>query len=321
MSRETKNFDNSVNVGGLAEHGSSIIANLELAGQTGYSLKPGMLDAATPLVLPPAVIYVTQTPHMWDIYEDDQALARVVKSMFETHAKSVTGIDIGYTLESAEQPVGLDGQQMSAPTVSKRNAVNPNFTWGEVTGNLIYRVIQTWLWDVCDPDTQISMARLDVGDLIPFTMSAYALSFIALQFDQTMDYNRLLGAIYITNVYPQGTNEYGLKREIGQASTQDRSISFNGLAIENSYIYGLGKRIGKLLAYRDGYASAVTDPYSASQDVTDGAGIGLNSSLLGAGAMGGGIADETNGAEATGLKLSDQPGAAFQGKSPAGDAV
>lgn len=258
------NFDNSQNVFTDIQHGASIISNLEVGGQLGYGIKAGALDAATPLVLPPAVIYVTQTPHMWDVYAEDEVLSRVVKSMFETHAKSVTGIDIGYTLEMGQQPVGHDGQQMDAPTVSKRNAVNPNFTFGEVTGNLVFRVIQTWLWDISDPDTQISMARLETDKLMPFTMSAYALSFIALQFDQTMDYNRLLGAIYITNVMPTATNEFGIKREIGQAAVQDRSISFTGLAIENGYIYNLGKKIAELLAYRSGYVSAMSDPYAAS---------------------------------------------------------
>lgn len=312
MASSLSNFNDAQNLFGEGSNGASIISNLEVGGQNGYSIKAGALDAATPLVLPPAVIYVTQTPHMWDINDTDHVLARVVKSMFETHAKSVTGIDIGYTLESGQQPVGQDGQQMDAPTVSKRNAVQPNFTFGEVTGNLVFRVIQTWLWDISDPDTQISMARLQTSQLMPFTMSAYALSFIALQFDQTMDFNRLLGAIYITNVYPTATNEFGIKREIGQAAVQDRSISFTGLGIENGYIYKLGKRIAELLAYRTGYASAVADPYSANAAGANGADFGMNSTIAAVGDDG--IAAEspaskTGLAGKTGSTFTDKPSA------------
>ena len=65
------NFMNAANLG--LYNGSSFISNMEAAGQLGVGIKPGALDAATPLVVPPAVIYVTQIPHMWTIYEDDIA--------------------------------------------------------------------------------------------------------------------------------------------------------------------------------------------------------------------------------------------------------
>ena len=214
------------------------------------------------------------------------------------HAKSVTGIDIGYTLEMGQQPVGHDGQQMDAPTVSKRNAVQPNFTFGEVTGNLVFRVIQTWLWDISDPDTQISMARLETDKLMPFTMSAYPLSFIALQFDQTYTANRLLGAIYITNVYPQGTGDFGLKREPGNAAVQDRPITYTGLAIENESIFALGKAIAADLGlhYKENYYNP-GDPYSDGNDMSrlSSARINPTGNPYGARNMSG-IIDETSAA-------------------------
>lgn len=263
MARHANNFDNAGSLG--LGNGSGLISNLEVAGQLGYGIKAGALDGATPLVLPPAVIYVTHTPEMWEVRDTDKALARVMKSMFETHAKSVTGIDIGYTLESGQQPVGHDGQQMDAPTVSKRNAVQPNFTFGEITGNLCFRIIETWIWDICDPDTQISLSRVPTANLMPFTMSAYSASFVAIQYDQTMDTSRILGAIYITNVYPTGTNEFGIKREIGQASTQDRSISFTGIGLTGENIMNLARSVAARIAYRYDHTIAgdhAWDPYN-----------------------------------------------------------
>ena len=256
------NFTNSANLG--LYNGSSFIANMEAAGQLGIGVKPGAFDAATPFVAPPAIIYVTQVPHMWTIYEDDIALSRALKSMFETYAKSVSGINIGYTMESGQQPMGHDGQQMDAPTVSKRNNVQPNFTFGEITGNLVFRIHEQWIWDMADPDTQISLSRMADDDVLPFTMSTYALSFIALQFDQTYCAERLIGAIYVTNVYPTGTGDFEVKRDIGQASTQDRSISYTGLAIENENIYYLGIRIARTLGLRNGNYLNPHDPYAAT---------------------------------------------------------
>ena len=258
------NFQKASNLG-LIDTGTGLITDLEIAGQLGYGIKPGALDGATPLVLPPAIIYVTQTPAMWSVSDEGQVLARVVKSMFETHARSVTGIEIGYTLESGQGTVGHDGQQMDAPTVSKRAAVNPSITYGEITGNLVFRVHQTWIWDMADPDTQISLARIPEAQMMPFTMSTYALSFIALQFDQTYTANRLLGAIYVTNVYPQGTGDFGIKREIGTANVQERPITYTGLAIENEYIFNLGKSIAADLGlhYKENYYNPAS-PYEST---------------------------------------------------------
>ena len=268
-----QNFNKAENLG--LENGPSLVGNMEAVGQLGLGIKPGALDGATPLVLPPAVVYVTHLPSMWDNPRDG-ALARVVKSLFEDHAKSVSGIEIGYTMEYGQQPAGHDGQQMDAPTVSKRTAVQPSFTYGEVTGNLCFRCHQQWIWDMADPDTQISFARLDPVQIPPYTMSAYSLSFIALQFDQTYAAHRLLGALYVCNVCPQGTGEFGVKREIGQANVVDRAITYTGLGIENANIYNLGKTIAAGLALRQGTYLNPTDPYGdgmGQPDMFNGAGI------------------------------------------------
>ena len=314
------NFQKASNLG-LIDTGTGLITDLEIAGQLGYGIKPGALDGATPLVLPPAIIYVTQTPAMWSVSDEGQVLARVVKSMFETHARSVTGIEIGYTLESGQGTVGHDGQQMDAPTVSKRAAVNPSITYGEITGNLVFRVHQTWIWDMADPDTQISLARIPEAEMMPFTMSTYALSFIALQFDQTYTANRLLGAIYVTNVYPQGTGDFGIKREIGTANVQERPITYTGLAIENEYIFNLGKSIARDLGlhYKENYYNP-GDPYGGvfgARDLDSGAQdtyyAGENTTANPTGATGEqvGIMDETR-AGGQGNMAGDQ----FENKTP-----
>ena len=93
-----QNFTKAENL--ALSNGPSLVGSMEQVGQLGLGIKPGALDGATPLVLPPAVVYVTHLPSMWDNPRDG-ALARVVKSLFEDHAKSVSGIEIGYTMESA----------------------------------------------------------------------------------------------------------------------------------------------------------------------------------------------------------------------------
>lgn len=239
--------DSSVGKSGFTEE---FVANLIEGGQLGYGFKAGAFDAATPLAFPPAVIVVLQTPMMWDADNlgDDGVLAMTVKSMFETHAKSVTGIDVAYTLDSGDQPIGHDGQTFKVPTQSKRTEVSPSFTWPEVTGNLVWNIIHRWIWDIQDPDTNAGLEFME--NPLPYTMSAYSLTFMAIQFDQTMHPDRIIDAAIYCNVYPQATGELGIQRTIGTTEVKERNVTFNAYLMHNKYTKFLGRQIATRLNLR-----------------------------------------------------------------------
>lgn len=250
---ESKTMLNNIADGvGATEVGwnEEFVANLIDGGQLGYGFKAGAFDAATPLAFPPAVIVVLQTPMMWDStnLQDDGCLSMTLKSMFECHAKSVTGIDVAYTLDSGDQPVGHDGQTFKVPTQSKRTEVSPSFTWPEVTGNLVWNIILRWIWDIQDPDTNAGMEFMTTP--LPYTMSAYSLSFMAIQFDQTMHPDRIIDAAMYCNVYPQATGEMGIQRTIGTTDVKERAITFNAYLMHNKYTKYLGREVAKVLNLR-----------------------------------------------------------------------
>ena len=229
---------------------AEFVANLIEGGQLGYGFKAGAFDAATPLAFPPATIVVLQTPMMWDSDNlgDDGVLAMTVKSMFECHAKTVTGIDVNYTLDSGDQPVGHDGQNFKVPTQSKRTEVSPSFTWPEVTGNLVWNIILRWIWDIQDPDTNAGMEFMDSP--LPYTMSAYSLTFMAIQFDQTMHPDRIIDAAIYCNVFPQSTGEMGIQRTIGTTEVKERNVTFNAYQLHNKYTKYLGREVANALNLR-----------------------------------------------------------------------
>lgn len=233
-----------------AGYKEDFVANLIEGGQLGYGFKAGVFDAATPLAFPPAVIVVMQTPMMWDTLPDNGVLSATVKSMFECHAKNVTGIDINYNLDSGDQPLGHDGQTFKVPTQSKRAEVTPSFTWPEVTGNLVWNIIHRWIWDIQDPDTNAGLEFMSNRDLLPYTMSTYSLTFMAIQFDQTMHYNRIIDAAIYCNVYPQATGEMGIQRTIGTTEVKERAITFNGYVMHNKYTKMLGRVVAQNLNLR-----------------------------------------------------------------------
>lgn len=236
-------------------------ANMIKGSQLGVGLQAATLDAATPLVFNPTVLVVMQVPTM---YNKSPEVGQMIKQLIESHAKSVTGIDFGYTLETQEQPVGHDGQQMQVPTKSKRSAVTPSFVFPEVTGNLVWNLFRQWMVDIQDPDTNASMARFEDQD-ITFMSSAYAMSMLAIQFDPTMKPENIIDAAFYTNMFPTDPGgQLGLERQISQSKAMERTVTFTGHVQHNRATRELGIKIAtELKLAKINYYTAARTPIDA----------------------------------------------------------
>ncbi len=218
-------------------------------GQLGVGVKAPALDVATPLVLPPAVIVVLQVPGMYTVDGYRTAMAAAIKDMFESHAKNVTGIEVSYTLDAIGDSTMHDGQNFQAPGKTKRAAVNPSFTFTEITGNLYWNIIKKWITDINNPDTYAIGANTVVNG--GWTMSAYSMTIAVIQPDVTGRPDRILDASIICNMFPQGTGEFGMSREIGNMKPMDRSFTFSGIQQHNSYTKQIGKLIMQKLSMHE----------------------------------------------------------------------
>jgi len=179
----------NLGLGGGAGSDQDRLANIMNGGQLGVGFNLANLDAATPLIFTPTVLVVMSTPTMYSVgasktFNKENAFQKMLKALIETHAKSVTGIDFGYTLETAEQPIGHDGQNIQVPTKSKRSPVAPSFVFPEVPGNLVWNMFNQWVFDIQHPDTNASFQRMDTDDL-DYLSSAYSMTMMAIQFDPT----------------------------------------------------------------------------------------------------------------------------------------
>lgn len=256
---------------------TSKAGNLNIGNQLGMGIQIPTLDAATPLVFPPAVVVVLQTPTM---YDSKPEIGKMMKNIMECHAKSVSGIDFGYTLETADTPVGHDGQVMAVPTKTKRSAVNPTFTFTEVTGNLVWNLFRQWIWDIQHPDTNASFAEMELYDRVPgdstkyvYTMSTYALSMLVIQFDPTMVPANIIDAAFYTNMFPTATGDLGLERTIATSKTMERSISFTGIVQHNTHVRRIAREVATALNLRRAqYAVSVSNPNSVS-NILDATGL------------------------------------------------
>ena len=88
------------------------------------------------------------------------------------------------------------------------------------------------------------------ADLLPFTMSTYSLTFMAIQYDQTQHPDRIIDAAVYTNVWPTTTTELGVERQIGTTSVKERAITYTGYIMHNDRTREMGVQIAKELALR-----------------------------------------------------------------------
>ena len=74
-------------------------ANIVHAGQLGVASDLRKIDACTPLALPSIIPVVIHIPNM---FKKIQFMPELLKEIIERHAKSITGLEFGYTLEDGE---------------------------------------------------------------------------------------------------------------------------------------------------------------------------------------------------------------------------
>lgn len=217
--------------------------NLHTGAHNGAGLKSANLDAATPLVFPPAVIVVTHAPTMWSGMPEKQ---RMLKSIIETHPKAVSGIDVGYSLEEQSTQIGNDGQEWTVPTQTKRAGVDPSFTFQEIGGMLIWNYFKSWMFDINDPDTNAAFYGMEEAPM--YMSSAYSMSICAIQFDPTMRPENIIDAVMITNMYPKDPGgTLGIEKNLATSNIKERSIPFSGHLQHNRTTRDLGIEIARQL--------------------------------------------------------------------------
>lgn len=237
---ENSYLDNLEEIGLYGKH----IANIQKGGgQLGVGYKPTKLDAATPLVFTPTVVVVLQTPTMWDSV---QAKSETLKSIIETHPKAISGLDFNYTMDVGDTPAGHDSQLQEVPLKCKRSATAPSFTFTEVNGNLIWEFFKNWMFDINNPDTNTALGFVD-NENAHFTMSAYSMTMLGIQFDPTGDPKNIIGGAVYTNMFPKGTGDFGFERTIGTSKVMERTIEFSSIVHHNDYTRDLAIQVAETL--------------------------------------------------------------------------
>lgn len=263
--------EEAVNVGaGVGVRGMTPRTNATLQLGMGYNMPT--LDVATPCMYIPATIVVTSVPQMYVHNGAPNAMGLMIKNLMESHAKQVSGIDFTYANSpDTSAQVGHDSQTLGTPTKTTRSAVQPSFQFTEIGNNTVRNCFQRWMWDIQHPDTNASMAQVEFPGA--WTMSAYAASFLVIQFDPTMRPERILDAAHYVNVWPSDIGPIGFERGIGQVRPQERTIQFTAVVQHNPMIKYVAMKVAeRLRLHVHNYDAAPANP--ALLDPTGEIGVG-----------------------------------------------
>lgn len=286
-----KDVSKLVSLGGVR---FGMTGDLQKGGQNGVGSRVMSVDGATPQPFPPAVVVVIHEPTMWDGRYN--ILQMQHKSLWEQHAKNITGIGVGYTMDSHDLPYGHDGQQYSMPTKNKRNAVSPSIEMDEILGNLAWNMHALYLRHICHPDTCASvLSAIDENGVPPWVWSTFTFSICVIQPDATSLYNRILDAWVITNMWPSETGDIDTKKTIGDTSVPQRTFPHKGVVTHNENTRELGRLIFAAMNYHKvNYDYALT--YQGLNGRLTGMGIEgtVAEALRDFGLLGGGVGDVIN---------------------------
>lgn len=234
------------NMSSLGVSGTTKVSNALQPGQFGAGLDVSMLDAYTPQIFTPTTFVVIQTPKM---YDENTQFAQLIKSLVESHTTSITGIDLGYTLEVLDSPLSHDGQNFQQPGKSKRNAISPSMVWHEKTGNIIWNVMKKWIWDMQHPDGNMSQSGVtNPLDMVP---STYSMTMMGLQYPANGDWTQLVDAALYCNMFPTETGDLGLEKTVSASKNMERTIPFTGFVVHNDFTREYGKYVAKQIGLAD----------------------------------------------------------------------
>ena len=246
------------NIFGPGVNSESYVPNLgtpqsPIQGQNGFINDYRQLDTTTPLVFGQLIPTLVHAPNIFEIYgtQTKLTLTRFLKFLIESHANSITGVDIEYTLETVSSPSGQDGQQYIVPSKTTLTQPSPSFNWDELNNNIIFNFIKNWIFLVRHPRTQTSSRNyllqtepeLTGSNLKPLVSSDISMTVLFTQYGAGGFKEDIIDAYLITNMYPTGSSPAGYQRNVSENVKPERNINFTGFLEHSPTINAFAQRV------------------------------------------------------------------------------
>ena len=220
--------------GEFTEGYSAPMVDLRLGAQQGHAPDLGAFLNNQAYVPRPLIPLLMEAPLGMDYLPDPQFRIAALKSLMETQAKSISGLNSTLTVETAEHIVGNGGEMQEEYTKVSRQRSNPSYTWQNRYGNAIGNYWDEYiLMLINDPDTMRPGIAM-LADLPPTDLLADMYSFTMLFIEPDPTGTSVVKAFLVTNMFPKNGAETTARREMGSSmETPEVQIEFTGLTQSN----------------------------------------------------------------------------------------
>lgn len=179
--------------------------------------------------------FLIEYPRGFDHLPHSEIYIATLKSLVETHAKTIEGLGGAITVSYVENPVGASGEMQEDYSQTQRARSTPTFTWVERQGRPIHLFFNAWIFNLLGhPDTQTPMINAYRGSkdgdekannrdkYFDFLPDFNSMSMLFVEPDPFQ--RRVVEAWLCVNMMPKGSGDLNGKRDIASAM-QSREIS------------------------------------------------------------------------------------------------
>lgn len=169
-------------------------------------------------------------PRGFNHFQNPQEWISSLKSLVETHAKSIEGLQSTITVDFVENAVGGAGEMQEDIANSVRARSTPTFVWNEKYGMPVNALLEGWITGIMmDPTTKYPTVVARQGGGPTDLLSDYT-SMTCLFFEPDPTFTKIQKAWLCTNMMPKSGGEVTGHRDLTQAGESlDHSIEFTAL--------------------------------------------------------------------------------------------
>lgn len=213
-------------------------------GQMGYAPNLKEIVSHQSYVSRPLVCILVEAPTGFQFMPDPQKWVNTLKSMVETHARSIQGFNGGLEVATADNPVSGGGELHQDPTNVTRARTQPSFTFVDKYGRPFWNFFHDWITNlIMDPDSKVPNIATRVGDR-PTDLLLDQYSATMLFYEPDPSHSSITKAWLTTNMYPLMTGDMTAQRDLtapGENSTL--TVNFAGVSQSNAGVIDFAQQI------------------------------------------------------------------------------
>lgn len=198
----------------FASQSAAPVVDLRQGAQMGPSTDFTSFISNTPYVRRNLIAILIEAPTGFQDLEHPDIYVGTLKSLVETQAQSITGLNSQLDLSFEEVPVGGAGEVQHTVSDSKRNPSVPSFTWAEKYGKPISKFLRQWITQlIMDPNTKYPAVLARKGRALTDILPDYnSMTVLFIEPDPTG--TKVLEAWLCTNMQPKTTGPIEGSRDL-----------------------------------------------------------------------------------------------------------